>query len=142
MELQTTIEIQAKPADVWRVMADVERWHEWTPSIENIELLNGREIEPGVRAKIKQPKLPTVTWTVDNVEPGRSFSWVNSNLGTKNVGIHEVEPTLNGGSRVTLTLKQSGFFFALMPWIKSMSRRYMEMEARGLKKHSEAAVLV
>jgi carbon monoxide dehydrogenase subunit G len=142
MELQTTIEIQAKPADVWRVMADVERWHEWTPSIENIELLNGREIEPGVRAKIKQPKLPTVTWTVDNVEPGRSFSWVNSNLGTKNVGIHTVEPSPNGGSRVTLTLKQSGFFFALMPWIRSMSLRYMEMEAQGLKKHSEAAVLV
>lgn len=142
MELQTTVEIKATPAAVWRVMADVERWHQWTPSINSIELLNGREIAPGVRAKIKQPKLPTVIWTVDEVEPEHSFTWVNKNLGTNSVGIHAVEPSARGGSRVTLTLRQSGFFFALMPWIKSLSLRYMEMEAQGLKKYSEASVLV
>jgi len=142
MELQTTVEIQAKPAEVWRVMADVERWHEWTPSIDSIQLLNGPEIAPGVRAKIKQPKLPTVVWTVDTVEPNHSFTWTNSNLGTKNVGIHTVEPSPTGGSRVTLTVHQSGFFFMFMPWIRGMTLRYMEMEAHGLKKYSEAKVLV
>jgi uncharacterized protein YndB with AHSA1/START domain len=141
MDLQTTVEIQAQPAEVWHVLTDVERWHEWTASIDSIRLLNGSELAVGIRASIRQPRMPAVTWTVNEVTPNRSFTWSAESMGTETVATHSIEP-VQGGTRVTLTIRQSGALFHFMPWIKAMSQRYMEMEAQGLKTRSEALTLV
>jgi uncharacterized protein YndB with AHSA1/START domain len=141
MGMQTTVEIQAPPSEVWRVLLDVERWHEWTRSIESVRLLNGKELAVGVKASIKQPRMPVVTWTVSEFTPERSFTWSAASMGTKTVATHVIEPT-QSGSRVTLAIEQTGALFHLMPWVKSMTRRYIEMEAQGLKSHSEALSLV
>jgi carbon monoxide dehydrogenase subunit G len=41
MDYQVSVDIAAPPDVVWSVMADVERWHEWTPSVRGIRLLDG-----------------------------------------------------------------------------------------------------
>ena len=46
-----SIDIDAPPSRVWEVMADPERWHEWTPSITRIHLLGGRSLAIGTRAQ-------------------------------------------------------------------------------------------
>lgn len=123
------------------MLADVQRWPEWTRSIDSVRLLNGKELAVGVRAAIKQPRMPLITWTVDDLTPDQGFTWTAASMGTKTVATHAIEPAPNG-SRVTLALKQTGALFRLMPWVKSMSRRYIEMEAQGLKTRSEALSLV
>lgn len=141
MDMQTTIDIQADPAEIWRVMSDVEHWADWTPTIKSVQLLNGRELAPGVKARIRQPRLPVAVWTVDEVIPGRSFTWSATGLGTKTTATHSIDP-IAGGYRVTLGIRQNGLLFKLAPWLKSMTQRYIDTEAKELKKRSESKVLV
>jgi len=52
----------------------------------------------GAKARIRQPRLPTVVWEVTKGEPGRSWTWLSS-----------------------------------------LTRRYLAIEAAGLKQRSEQA---
>jgi len=142
MELRVSVDIEARPEEVWQVMSDIERWPEWTPSIDAVSFVDGAaSLGIGVRARIKQPKVPAMVWTVTELTPNRSFTWTNRAMGIASIATHSIEPTQRG-SRVTLAVQQSGLLVHLMPWMKSMSRRYVEMEAGGLKQRSEKRALV
>jgi uncharacterized membrane protein len=136
VEIETTVEIDSPPDRVWRVMIDVERWPEWTRSIDSVRLLDGQSLAVGARARIKQPRVPALTWKVTELTPERGFVWQTRGIGFDTVGSHTIEPS-GGGSRVTLNVKQTGVLSKLMPWIKAMSRRYIDIEAQGLKTRSE-----
>lgn len=136
MEIETTVEIDSPPSSVWRVMSDVERWPEWTRSIDRVRLLDGTNLALGVRARIKQPRVPALTWKVIEFTPERGFVWQTRGIGFDTIGSHMIEPS-GGGSRVTLKVKQTGVLSKLMPWLKAMSRRYIDIEAQGLKKRCE-----
>ena len=75
MITDSSIEIDAPAAIVWDVFADVERWPEWTASVERVVALDGPGIEVGQRFEIKQPRLPKLVWEVTEVDPGRSWTW-------------------------------------------------------------------
>ena len=77
MELRTSIDVAAAPDRVWAVLVDVERWPEWTESVTSVRLLGTAPLAVGSRAEISQPRIPTGTYTVTAVEPGRSFTWGN-----------------------------------------------------------------
>ncbi|HLF79834.1 MAG TPA: SRPBCC family protein [Dehalococcoidia bacterium] len=139
MYIESVVEISAPPERVWDVLKEVERWPEWTQSISRIDLLDTDDLVVGARARIKQPRLPAVIWKVTELTPGRSFAWVASGLGYETVATHAIEPS-ETGSKVTLTVKQTGLLSHLMPWVSAMSRRYVEMEARGLKQRIESRV--
>jgi uncharacterized protein YndB with AHSA1/START domain len=136
MDLQITTEIDAPGDKVWRILADVERWPEWTPSMTEVERLDAG-FGVGSRVRIKQPRLPSTVWRVTVFEPGRSFDWVASSPGTKTVARHQIEPR-DGGSLVTLSIRQSGILGSFIGmFLKKLTRRYVEMEAQGLKRRSE-----
>jgi uncharacterized membrane protein len=132
-----TIEIAAPPERVWPVIRDVERWHEWTPSITRVKLLQRGPLAVGSRAFIRQPKLPPALWTVNELVPGRSFSWVSVAPGLRVTGFHGVEaaPT---GSRATLAIDLEGVLGGLW-WrlTRGITERYVRYEAAGLKARSE-----
>jgi hypothetical protein len=93
----------------------------------------------GTRALVWQPKFPPALWTVTALEPGRGFTWVSRAPGLRVTGSHSIAPTATG-SRVTLSLVYAGLMGRLMArWTGNITRRYIEMEARGLKERSEAA---
>jgi hypothetical protein len=119
-------------------MADVERWHEWTASITSVRLLEEGPFGVGSTARVKQPRFPALIWRVTSFEPGVEFVWEAKALGAHTVGGHRVEP-LGDGSRATLTIRQTGVLARILaPLTSGITRRYIDMEAAGLKKRSEA----
>lgn len=137
MTFEKVIDIRADPAVVWSVMADVERWSEWTASIRSIQRLDGGPLAVGSRVRIRQPKLLPAEFVVTELEAGRSFTWVTKAPGIRATAWHAVEPHA-GGSRVTLTLVFGGPFGPLVGWLtRGINARYVDLEANGLKRGSE-----
>ena len=142
MKLTDSIDIDAAPDIVWNVWRDVERWPEWTASITQVELLDAGPLRLGVRARIRQPKLPIAVWRVISVnEPGTSddigFTWVSTSPGSRVTGDHRIEANGNG-SRVVLSVDFEGPLAMIVAFLtRRLSQQYLRMEAMGLKKRSE-----
>ncbi len=140
MDIVRTIDIDATADTVWSLMTDVERWPEWTASIKDLQRLDKSQFGLGSRVRIQQPRLPTAEWTVTQLEPQRYFAWTNVSTGLTSVGGHRVESTGPRSSRVTLSVDWSGWLAPLIRLVYGkLSRRYVDMEAEGLKRRAEAA---
>jgi hypothetical protein len=138
MEFHISVEIDAAQETVWSVMADVERWHEWTPSIRSIRLFGSGRLAVGRRALVRQPKFPPAFWTVVALDPGTSFVWKSGAPGLWVYGHHSVIPS-ERGSKATLRLHYEGPLGALFArWTSGITRRYLAYEAEGLKRRSES----
>src|SRR3954471_14486663 len=140
MEDSLTFSVEAAPDDVWAVLSDVERWPQWTASMRTVERLEEGELRVGSSARIKQPALPRVVWTVTELVPGRSFTWEARSGGVHTKGIHTVEAD-GDGSRVTLGIDQRG----PMSWLVTLlyarrTKRYVATEAEGLRSRVLASI--
>lgn len=81
-----------------------------------------------------------MTWTVTQIEAGRSFAWEASGRGLKTRAGHTIEPG-QPGSRVVLSLHQSGPTATVLGWyIKRLASKYIDIEARGLKSRCESGL--
>ncbi len=135
---EETVEIAAAPETVWSVLADVERMPTWTASMTSVLLDPAGELKPGSRARITQPRLGTVTWTVSEVLPDQSFTWSNGRPGLHTTALHTIEATA-AGSRVTLAIEHRGLLAAVAAALTAgLTRRYLGQEAAGLRQVSEA----
>lgn len=136
-DFRISVDVAAPPARVWEVMLDGERWHEWTPSVTSVELLD-KPIAVGSRAIIRQPELPPAKFKVTALEPGKSFTWSTGIPGVIHVlARHSVEPAASG-TRVTLALRFNGLLGGVMGRkMADLNNRYLAMEAAGLKRFSE-----
>jgi uncharacterized protein YndB with AHSA1/START domain len=129
------IDVAAPPERVWQVMSDVERWHEWTPSISSVKLRGPLGV--GTTAVIRQPKFPPAWWKITEIQPGTSFKWVSTGPGFRVVALHSVRP-IAGGARATLSLELQGLLGGIFGRItKDITERYIALEAKGLKARSE-----
>lgn len=137
MITSSSIKVDAPPEIVWDVFSDVERWVVWTESIEGIEALDGSGIEVGRRFAIKQPRLPKLVWEVTAVNPGVSWTWRQRSFGGTTVASHEVLPRGNR-TLVRQSIDQRGPVGLVVGMLmRKMTRRYLELEAHGLKSRSE-----
>ncbi|MGO9875002.1 MAG: SRPBCC family protein [Acidimicrobiia bacterium] len=139
MEHDITVEIDAGLDAVWTVLTDVERWPEWTRSTQNIVVLgDGRELQVGTRARVKQPRLPAVVWEVTVFEPSQTFVSQTRAGGVASVAAHRLKVGDRGTVVVDLAIRQSGPLAPLAARPMSrLTRRYLRMEADGLKLRSE-----
>lgn len=140
MDFQISIDITAPPEVVWSVMADAERWHEWTPSVRSIRRLDKGPLRVGSRALVRQPKFPPAMWKVTALDPGRSFTWKSGAPGMWVHAHHSVAP-IAGGARATLSLRFEGAMGRLLGHLtRAINNRYLSLEAAGLKRRSEESV--
>jgi hypothetical protein len=119
-------------------MSDVERWHEWTPTIRSVKRTNAGPFRIGARARIHQPSLPPADWIVTALHEGREFDWESRVPGMRVIARHVAEPSACG-TRVTLSVQYSGLLGNILGRLTAaMNRRYIALEADGLKRRAEA----
>jgi uncharacterized membrane protein len=138
---ETSIDIDASRERVWAVLIDIERWPEWTRSMTSLEHLDAGELRAGSRVRIKQPRLPTVVWQVTELEPMQSFWWTATGGGMTTVAGHEIaaRPGDGSGVVVSLSIRQTGPLARVFGLLAgSLTRRYVQLEAQGLKRRCEA----
>ncbi len=64
MNFQHSISIAVPPDKAWAVTIDIERWPDWTPTVERVERLDAGPFRVGSQAKVKQPQFNETIWTV------------------------------------------------------------------------------
>lgn len=133
------IAVAAAPDRVWAAVEDVGSWPEWTPSMTSVRREHEGALRVGERVRVRQPRLPAAVWTVTRVEPGRSFSWVSHAPGLHSAADHEVRSDPDGCTLV-LRFGQTGPLGRLAwPLMARTVRRYVDLEAEGLKRRAESA---
>jgi hypothetical protein len=132
------VDIEAPATVVWDVFSDVECWPEGTASVSRLVALDGPGLAVGKRFEIKQPRMPKLVWEVTEVTPGSSWTWVQRSPGGLTVARHEVIPQSDRRARVRQQLDQRGPVGAIVGLLmRGMTRRYLELEAEGLRARSE-----
>ncbi len=139
MKLEKTNEIKAPRAKVWAALVAVQNWPLWTESMTKIERLDDGQFGMSSQVRITQPKLPVLVWQVVEFEPGASFAWRATSRVVTTLASHLVAESAAGRSTVTLAIKQTGPLASLAGLaLGPVTRRYVDMEAAGLKKYCES----
>ena len=140
MSYQKSVTINAPAERVWSVLTDVERWPESTASMTSVQRLDQGPFQSGSQARIKQPRVPTLVWTVSEMEPLRHFTWYTRSPGVTTWAGHVLTPAADGGTTVTLSIGRTGPLAPLTDlFFGKLTREYVDMEAAGLKRVVEAA---
>ena len=72
------------------------------------------------------------------LEPNRSWTWQNRAPGATTVAHHILTETSDGYTHVALSIDQRGVIGRPMGWLlKRLTRRYLRLEAEGLRRRSE-----
>lgn len=132
-----TDSISARASDVWAILVDVEHWPDWTASMREITRLDSGPLRVGSTARVRQPTGRPMVWTVTELDSERSFTWTASAAGIRFTGYHELTST-GSGVQAVLTFTLTGPMAWLVQWLAGgRIRRYVDMEADGLKRQSE-----
>ena len=136
-KFSTSITINSSQQSVWNVLSNVAHWHEWTPTVNKIEVLNTSELKLGNRYKVFQPKLQPAVWTVTELNSA-NFTWESKSPGMHMVAEHIVKSVNANQSEVTLTFAFNGWFGKLIGKLYGkMTAEYVQTEAQSLKKKVE-----
>ena len=140
MQYEKSVTVAAEPAQVWKVLSDVERWPERITTYEEVRLLDEGDLRVGSRAHVKQKGLRPGRWEVSELAEDRTFTWASRQPGVRIVGRHTVSTDDDGRTRLTLVLEQSGWLSGLVTLTLGRKvREYVDLEAEALKVAAEAA---
>lgn len=138
MITEDSVEIAAPPHLVWDVFSDVEHWPDWTASVTSLVGLDAAGLAVGRRFAIKQPGMAKLVWQVTELDPGRSWTWVQRSPGARVSARHDVIAQPGGRTLVRQQLDQGGALGALVGRLMAKkTKRFLELEAQGLKARSE-----
>jgi uncharacterized protein YndB with AHSA1/START domain len=138
MDFETERTIAAPAEQVWSVLTDVRHWPSWTASVTTVEPLEPGPLSLGARVRVVQPRLAPAVYEVDDLTPGSAFAWTASTAGVTTTAGHYLSTNGESTVRVRFTVAQRG----LLAWplgllFGPLVRRYMGMEADGLKRRCE-----
>ena len=101
--LSTSVDIAATPEKVWEIVSDLKRMAEWSPSTAKV-IVRGGEIKQGA-TMVNINRMGLKVWPTQSkviaYEPERRIAFkIRENHST---WIYELEPTADGGTRLTET---------------------------------------
>ncbi|HZZ41024.1 MAG TPA: SRPBCC family protein [Acidobacteriaceae bacterium] len=137
MQTVERVIIQATPADIWRVLADVERWPTWTPTVQHVQPLTPDGLRLGARYRITQPKLRPAVYEVVELAPHKAFTWIQKAPGATMIADHRLIGD-SATTEVELSFSTEGLLGAILGsmYAKRIAE-YVKTEARSLKAHCE-----
>jgi uncharacterized protein YndB with AHSA1/START domain len=137
--------VTATPDAVWALVRDPRALPRWWPRIERVE---------GVRAdawttvlRSKRGRIVRADWRLDGQEKPRRRTWSQRLAGTPFERIlaerrleARLEPAADGGTRVTLELRQTGRRWARLgaPLLRGAARRELDEALAGLAREVRA----
>ena len=130
----------APPETVWRILADVEHWKDWTPTVLEITPLTDEGLRVGARYRVVQPGLQPGVYEVTDCTPNAAFTWVQKLLGGELVADHRIE-NRDGATQVELSFSSKGFLTNIATAL--LFKKIVDLvatEARSLKKMCDAMV--
>ena len=140
MNVDTSVDATADLASAWSALTDVADWPRWTESMTKVERLDDGPLRVGSRARVEQPGMRPMIWEVTELRPEREFAWAARVPGVRIVGRHLLAANADGTTRITLELAVDGPLAGVINALTGKrSRRYLGLEANGLKAASEAA---
>lgn len=134
----TAVDISAPVHQVWAATCDVEGWPSWSPTMDAVTRLDSGPIRPGSTASVRQPKLRTATWVVDDVAVDRTFTWHTAGFGYRITAVHLIEPQESGTSARLSAVMTGALSPLLWALLGRTIRRYVSQEAAALRQHCEA----
>ncbi|SBT44350.1 SRPBCC family protein [Micromonospora narathiwatensis] len=139
MDCQETISTTASIEHCWAALEDVTSYPRWTTSMSAVEPLDGPALRTGHRFRIRQPGLPATVWRVCELNPGTSFAWDAHAPGVHTLAHHRLDRQPDGTTRIRIGIRQTG----ALAWLVALligprTRRYLRMEAAGLRAAAEA----
>ena len=135
--VKVSIDINSPAPLVYQTLCDVERWPEWSPTMQSVKRLDTGAFAVGSKARVVQPKLRPADWQVSSLAPDRNFTWVTRSPGLQMEAGHAVETT-GAGCRVTLTFAMSGLLSPVAGLLyRKLIAEYVTTEAQSLKRHCE-----
>lgn len=138
MEQDITADVAAPVDRVWEVLSDIDHWPEWTDSVTSAKRLEQGPLQVGSRAVLFQPRIGKAVWTVTELVPGRSFTWLQTGPGVRATACHQLEPLPDGGTRVHLAIQLTGWLGGTVGRVyRRLTDRYLAMEVAGLKARVE-----
>jgi uncharacterized protein YndB with AHSA1/START domain len=100
--IAATVDVDAPPAEVWRLVSDVTRMGEWSPECRKVLLVGARRPALGVRMVGINRRGPAVWPTLSRIvrfEPEREVAWRTRESGA--TWTYRLEPAGPGGTRLT-----------------------------------------
>lgn len=137
MQTVERVIIQATPAAIWRVLADVERWPTWTPTVQHVQPLTSDGLRVGARYRLTQPKLRPAVYEVTECAPHKAFTWIQKTAGATMIADHRLTGDATS-TEVELSFATEGLLGAILGSL--YARRiadYVKTEARSLRLHCE-----
>ena len=125
--------IEAPPAQVWQVLADIDQWPSWSPGVESVVCVTPESDGEQTAYRIDQPPLPHALWTVTDWRPEVGFTWQTHGASSLLTMTFRLQPSAVG-TDASVDLHWSG----AMAWMARaaygpVSLRYADSHLRALK---------
>src|SRR5215468_4254832 len=138
LRYEASASIRAPVESIWPVLSDVLHWNRWTPTILQVEALDGAEIAPGRRFRVLQPRLRPAIWRVTSVESPTRFTWEARAIGTRMTADHVLARSAPGETDLTLAFSFAGPLGGLVGRMTGrLVQSYLDTEAASLRRVSE-----
>ncbi|MDA7977915.1 MAG: SRPBCC family protein [Pirellulales bacterium] len=138
MKLKETCKIHVPRKLVWTATIEIDRWPQWTPTVQTVERIDEGPLRVGSEAFLKQPGMPKSRWRVTSLDAGRRFAWETRMRGMRIVATHELADC-EAGTRNTLIVEMQGVAtWLLAPLIWFSARKNLKTENAALKRFCES----
>jgi hypothetical protein len=143
MEIRTEIEIEAAPADVFRVLTDFKRYPEWNPFIVSI----AGKLEPGAYLSIttsapESHRERTFHARLSRCEPARELRWLGHRVMKGLLDSEHfllLEPSGNGSTRLVNGQNTTGLLLKLALHGVTLETRGLVYMNQALKRRVETS---